>query len=350
MTITDQPSLLPLIQHNCKRNLVAASISALSSAASAGPATRFPTICELQWGDTSSAVHTAGYDVVIGADLLYSYSALQPLLDSLLAICRHSLPRLTRILLTYPKARTFTPAFFKLAFKWFSIESVPDSELCMDDYAAPAASSAAAAAAQTQTSSNQYPEGSTDVTAVFMTLKPDVIASFALKAPASAASTSAPSPAAATTAPQPKPAQLSAASSSAPKFLVLAVGVVCLDVVNVCKEYPKEDDSVQAVKHYRARGGTSRSAEGVGRTDLTFVSVCRKCRQHALRAFAVQRLSMYAVWVVGCGECGRKDSVREGRAQAVRCGRSVLSVFRALYALLPLLCIVFPVFFLTLTD
>ena len=38
---------------------------------------------------------------------------------------------------------------------------------------------------------------------------------------------------------------------------ILCVGLVCLDIINVCPCYPKEDEDVRAEKQQRKRGGNA---------------------------------------------------------------------------------------------
>ena len=38
---------------------------------------------------------------------------------------------------------------------------------------------------------------------------------------------------------------------------ILSVGIVCYDVINVCKAYPKEDEKVRAISSDFRRGGNA---------------------------------------------------------------------------------------------
>ena len=48
-----------------------------------------------------------------------------------------------------------------------------------------------------------------------------------------------------------------------PRKRILSVGMVCLDLITVCRQFPAEDSETLAADHYWARGGNASNTAAV---------------------------------------------------------------------------------------
>jgi len=86
---------------------------------------KMPRVIELVWGDSDTSVLHERFDVVFGSDLLYDSSTFAALMHTLLQFALTG----ATILLVYPKERYATPYFFSEACKHFEVEDIPQGQL-----------------------------------------------------------------------------------------------------------------------------------------------------------------------------------------------------------------------------